>query len=142
MIICDNDQIAITETLMKGSITMDQKFLDVMKHEGPATIVTINAQPAHVVNTWMSYVQVTDKQLLIPAAGMHSIEQDFSTDNHVIITVGSKEVEGTQGPSAGFHVYGAGQFLTSGDDFDTMKKKFPWITRVLKVDIDRIEQKI
>lgn len=51
MIIGDNDQIAITETLMKGSITMDQKFLDVMKHEGPATIVTINAQPAHVVNT-------------------------------------------------------------------------------------------
>ena len=101
MIIGDNDQVAITETLMKGSITMDQKFLDVMKHEGPATIVTINAQPAHVVNTWMSYVQVTDKQLLIPAAGMHSIEQDFSTDNHVIITVGSKEVEGTQGPGAG-----------------------------------------
>lgn len=56
MIIGDNDQIAITETLMKESITMDQKFLDVMKHEGPATIVTINAQPAHVVNTWMSYV--------------------------------------------------------------------------------------
>ncbi|MED7633997.1 UNVERIFIED_CONTAM: FMN-binding protein, partial [Lactobacillus paragasseri] len=39
-------------------------------------------------------------------------------------------------------VYGTGQFLTSGDDFDTMKKKFPWITRVLKVDIDKIEQKI
>ena len=64
MIIGDNDQIAITETLMKESITMDQKFLDVMKHEGPATIVTINAQPAHVVNTWMSYVQVTDKPRL------------------------------------------------------------------------------
>ena len=27
MIIGDNDQIAITETLMKESITMDQKFL-------------------------------------------------------------------------------------------------------------------
>ncbi len=37
---------------------MNQKFLDVMAHEGPVTIVTINAHPASVVNTWMSYVKV------------------------------------------------------------------------------------
>lgn len=121
---------------------MDQKFLDVMRHEGPVTIVTINAQPAHVVNTWASYVKVTDHQLLIPAAGMHSIEQDFATDNHVTVAVGSKEVEGTVGPGAGFHVHGTGQFIKSGTEFDELKQKFPWITRVLEINIDQIEQRI
>ncbi|KRM08759.1 pyridoxamine 5'-phosphate oxidase family protein [Lentilactobacillus farraginis] len=121
---------------------MDQKFLDVMKHEGVVTIVTINAQPAHVVNTWASYVKVTDKKLLIPAAGMHSIEQDFAADNHVTVAVGSKEVEGTQGPGAGFHVHGTGKFVDAGDDFDEMKAKFPWLSRVLEIEIDDIEQRI
>ncbi|MCH4170248.1 MAG: hypothetical protein LKF36_03370 [Lactobacillus sp.] len=121
---------------------MDQKFIDVMNHEGAATIVTINAQPAHVVDTWNSYVKVTEDKLYIPAAGMTSIEADFKTDNHVIVSVGSKAVEGTQGPGAGFHVHGTGSFLPEGSEFDEMKAKFPWITRVLVIAIDQIEQRI
>ncbi|KRM43837.1 pyridoxamine 5'-phosphate oxidase family protein [Lentilactobacillus parafarraginis] len=123
---------------------MDQKFLDVMKHEGPVTIVTINANPASVVNTWMSYVTVDEKnkQLIIPAAGMHSIEDDFEMDNHVTITVGSKDVEGTVGPGAGFHIHGTGEFADSGAAFDAKKKQFPWLSRILIVTIDDIQQKI
>ena len=70
---------------------MNQKFLDVMNDEGPVTIVTINANPASVVNTWMSYVKVDEANncLYIPAAGMHSIENDFAQDNHVLLTMGS-----------------------------------------------------
>ena len=72
---------------------MNQKFLDVMKDEGPVTIVTINANPASVVNTWMSYVKVDEdnNRLYLPAAGMHSIENDFAQDNHVLLTMGSKK---------------------------------------------------
>ena len=43
---------------------MNQKFLDVMNDEGPVTIVTINANPASVVNTWMSYVKVDEEKIL------------------------------------------------------------------------------
>lgn len=121
---------------------MDAKFLEVLKHEGPVTIITINAQPASVVNTWMSYITVDGDYLYIPAAGMHSIESDFKTNNHVILTFGSKEVEGTVGPGAGFHVYGTGSFTDSGDKFDAKKKQFPWLTRMLIVHIDEISQKI
>lgn len=119
-----------------------QKFLDVLTHEGPVTIVTINGNPAHVVNTWMSYVSLKDGRLYLPAAGMHSIEADFSHDNHLLLTFGSKEVEGTEGPGAGFHVRGTGEFLVSGAEFDAKKAQFPWLTRVLAVTIASVEQKI
>ena len=48
---------------------MNQKFLDVMNDKGPVTIVTINAKPASVVNSWMSYVKIDRKKyrLYIPA---------------------------------------------------------------------------
>ncbi|MFC6182026.1 pyridoxamine 5'-phosphate oxidase family protein [Lactiplantibacillus daowaiensis] len=123
---------------------MDAKFLDVMSHEGATTIITINAHPASVVNTWNSYVEIhpDDNYLLIPAAGMRSIEHDFETDTTVTLTMGSKAVEGTVGPGAGFHVHGHGEFLASGTAFDAMQAKFPWIREVLKVNIDDIQQKI
>lgn len=122
----------------------NEKFLEVMQHEGPVTIVTINVYPASLVNTWISYVKLDlDSDVLyIPAAGMHSIEQDFQTDATVILTVGTKEVLGTQGPGAGFHIYGQGSFIESGQIFDEMKEKFPWIRKVLQIKVDKIEQKI
>lgn len=83
---------------------MNQKFLDVMKDEGPVTIVTINANPASAVNTWMSYIK-SDKEkncLYLPAAGMHSIENDFANDNHVLLARGSKKVEGAAGLGPAF----------------------------------------
>ena len=123
---------------------MNQKFLDVMKDEGPVTIVTINANPASVVNTWMSYVKVDEdnNRLYLPAAGMHSIENDFVQDNYVLLTMGSKKVEGTVGPGAGFHVKGTGEFFAEGPEFAEMKARFPWLREVLQVNIDQIEQKI
>lgn len=123
---------------------MNQKFLDVMKDEGSVTIVTINANPASVVNTWMSYVKINKEKncLYIPAAGMHSIENDFAQDNHVLLTMGSKKVEAAAGPGAGFHVKGTGEFLAEGPEFAEMKKRFPWMREVLQVKIAQIEQKI
>ncbi|KRK72921.1 pyridoxamine 5'-phosphate oxidase family protein [Lacticaseibacillus nasuensis] len=121
---------------------MNEKFLEVLKHEGPVTIITVNAHPAHVVNTWMSYIDVVGNTLTIPAAGMHSIEADFPTDNHVTLTFGSKAVEGTVGPGAGFHVHGTGRFVDSGVEFEAKKARFPWVTRLLIVNIDDIQQKI
>ncbi|WP_179395662.1 pyridoxamine 5'-phosphate oxidase family protein [Lacticaseibacillus absianus] len=121
---------------------MNEKFLEVLQHEGPVTIVTVNAHPASVVSTWMSYVTVQDGKLLIPAAGMHSIEGDLPTDDQLVVTFGSKAVIGTVGPGAGFYVYGTGAFIDQGPDFDAKQAEFPWVTRVLVVTIDKIEQKI
>lgn len=123
---------------------MNRKFLEVMQYEGPVTIVTRYANPANIVNTWMSYVQVDQMNdvLYVPAAGMNSIESDFNTDNRVVIAVGSKEVEGTMGLGAGFHIYGWGEFISEGQIINQMKIQFPWIRKILKVTIERVEQKI
>lgn len=77
---------------------MNEKFLQVIKDPGPATIVTVDGNPAHVVNTWSQYIKVIDDHtLLIPAAGMHSIEGDIDKGkNELTITVGSFKVPGTE----------------------------------------------
>ncbi|MGG5308318.1 hypothetical protein IGK38_003050 [Enterococcus pernyi] len=123
---------------------MNHKLLEVLQYEGPVTIVTGYKTPVSIVNTWMSYIQIDQKQeiLYIPAAGMKSIEIDFKVDNRVTIVVGSKEVKGTMGLGAGFHIYGHGEFISEGQIIDQMKIKFPWIRKVLRVTIDRVEQKI
>ena len=95
------------------------------------------------MNTWASYITlIDDKQLVIPAGGMHSVEQDLATDDHLLLTFGSKEVVGTVGPGAGFHVYGTGQFVTEGPAFEQKKAQFPWLSRVLIVTIAEVQQKI
>ncbi|MFB9770026.1 pyridoxamine 5'-phosphate oxidase family protein [Lactiplantibacillus modestisalitolerans] len=123
---------------------MDPKFLAVIKDSTPATIVTVNGQPAHVVNTWSHYMALVNDQktLLIPAAGMHSIETDFEHDRQLTIAVGSYKVAGTTGTGCGFHVHGTGEFVTSGPYWEQMHAKFDWIRAVLVVTIDNIEQKI
>lgn len=122
----------------------NETFLKVMQHEGPATIVTINAHPASIVSTWMSYIKldVTNQQMFIPAGGMHSIENDFQVDNHVTVVVASHDVIGTEGLGAGFYVHGEGSFLAEGPIFDEMKEKFPWLRKVLQVKVNDVEQKI
>ncbi|MCG0731859.1 FMN-binding protein [Lactiplantibacillus plantarum] len=122
---------------------MDPKFIEVIKDTTPATIVTVNAAPAHVVNTWSHYMQlIDDHTLLIPSAGMHSIEVDFVTDNHITIAVGSYKVPGTTGTGCGFHIHGTGKFETGGVYFNQMHTKFDWIRATLVVTIDDVEQKI
>lgn len=37
---------------------MDKKFLEVLQHEGPVTMITLKARPVNVVSTWMSYLKV------------------------------------------------------------------------------------
>lgn len=124
---------------------MNEDFLDVLQDKGPATIVSINGNPASVVNTWSQYINVVaDDTILIPAAGMHSIEQDFEKDpkHELIITIGSYNYSGTAGMGRGYHIHGSGQFINEGAYFDQMKVQFDWIRAVLVVKIHDVEQKI
>lgn len=120
------------------------KFNEVMQYEGVVTIVTMGAQPTQVTNTWNSYLKIdpATNKIYIPAMGMHSIEDALKAENKLKLTMGTKEVTGTQGPGAGFHLSGKGFFHEDGPIFDEMKAKFPWLTRVLEVDVEKEEQKI
>jgi hypothetical protein len=56
--------------------------------------------------------------------------------------MGSKEVDGLMGPGTGFLVEGTAEFKKSGPEFDMMKEKFSFMTRVLEITVSSIKQTI
>jgi hypothetical protein len=117
------------------------KFLEVIGKEGVVSIVSCADNEAHVVNTWNSYlVNPNDGRLLIPAWKMRKTEKKIIKNNKVLLTVGSKEVTGRMGPGCGFLIEGTARYISSGSEFDMMKSKFSFLTRVLEVTVTSITQ--
>ncbi len=58
----------------------------------------------------------------------------------LLLTIGSSQVPGKIGMGTGFLLRGTGLMENAGPDFEMMKAKFPWMRRVLSVNIDSIEQ--
>ncbi len=121
---------------------LTEKFYEVLQHEGVVSIVSWGADEAHVTCTWNSYLVVTeDKKILIPAAGMHSTEGDVKQNNKVKITLGSRDVMGRNNyQGTGFEIVGTAKFIESGSEFDMMKEKFPFLSRVLEITVSSAKQ--
>ncbi len=118
-------------------------FREVVSNEGVVSIVTCAGNEPHVVNTWNSYLELPDSnRLLIPAWKMRKTEQNTLQANTVLLTLGSKEVQGRMGPGTGFLLEGTARFVKSGAEFDAMKAKFPFLTRVLEVTVTALKQTI
>jgi hypothetical protein len=118
-----------------------EKFLEVISKEGVVSIVSCADNEAHVVNTWNSYLVIpNDGRLLIPAWAMRTTEKKTLQNSKVLLTVGSKEIAGHRGPGAGFLIEGTAKFISSGSEFDMMKAKFSFLTRVLEVTVTSIKQ--
>ena len=113
-----------------------EKLLEVLKKDGVGAIVTMGADEPHLVNTWNSYVRISDdRRLLIPAGYMNITEENLKTNNNVLLTFGSSKVAGKNGPGTGFLIKGTAAFLTSGPEFDTVKARFAWARAALAVTI-------
>jgi len=54
------------------------------------------------------------------------------------LTVGSKEVMGKWAMGSGFLILGTAKFITSGEEFNSMKEKFPFLSRVLEIDVSKV----
>ena len=120
-----------------------ETFKDVISKEGVVSIVTCADGEAHVANTWNSYLTIpTDGTILIPAWKMRETEKKVLKNSKVLLTLGSKEVAGKMGPGTGFLLEGTARFLNSGPEFDMMKSKFSFLTRVLEVTVTSIKQTI
>lgn len=118
-----------------------EKLLDILKKDGVAAIATLGADGPHLVNTWNSYIRVTDDgRLLIPAGYMHRTEANIAFNPEVLITVGSSKVQGLHGPGAGFLIKGKAAFITEGPDFDQLKATFSWLRATLAVTPDAVTQ--
>jgi hypothetical protein len=127
---------------MKRRINMfDDSFREVISKEGIVSIVSCSDGEAHVVNTWNSYLVIPDDgRLFIPAWKMRKTEGKTLKNNKVLLTIGTKEVDGRMGPGTGYLLEGMARFIKSGSEFDMMKNKFSFLTRVLEVTVTSIIQ--
>ena len=126
---------------MNENKRLPEKFFDVLKHEGVVTVMSWGVEP-HIVNTWNSYIVVTDDgRLLIPAYGFRKTEKNVNVNNKIKLALGSREVLGYKDyQGTGFIVTGTARYISSGDEYEDMKKKFPFLTRVFEVTVDKATQ--
>ena len=126
---------------MNDNKILREKFFDVLKHEGVVTVMSWGVEP-HIVNTWNSYIVVTDDgRLLIPAYGFRKTEKNVNVNNKIKLALGSREVLGYKDyQGTGFIVTGTARYISSGDEYEYMKKKFPFLTRVFEVTVDKATQ--
>jgi len=116
---------------------LTETFHEVLKHEGVVSIVSWAAGEPHIANTWNSYLVVTpDERILIPAYALRVTEANVNQNSKIKMALGSREVLGLRDyQGTGFTVEGTARFLESGSEFDMMKAKFSFLTRVLEVTV-------
>lgn len=118
-----------------------EKLAEILKKDGVVAIATFGEDGPHMVNTWNSYIGVSeDGRLLIPAGYMQRTEANIAYNNKVLMTLGSSKVSGLHGPGAGFLIKGTAAFITQGPDFEFLKSKFSWLRATLAVTIDSATQ--
>ena len=120
---------------------LSEKFLEVLQHEGVVSVLSWGVEP-HIVNTWNSYLVITDdERILIPAYGFRKTEKNVNVNNKVKLTLGSKNVLGYKDyQGTGFVVTGTARYISEGSEYDSMKAKFPFLTRVFEVTVDTAKQ--
>ncbi len=111
-------------------MAIPEKLLEVLKKDGVVAIATLGPEGPHMVNTWNTYIRVSeDGRLLIPAGYYHKTQANITVNNKVLVTLGSNQVQGLNGPGTGFLIKGTAAFLTTGQEFDAMKSRFGWARR-------------
>lgn len=128
---------------MEKTKILSEKFYETIGHEGVVSIVSWGASDEpHVVNTWNSYLVVTeDERILIPAYGMRKTEMNIKVNNRVKITLGSREVKGYKDyQGTGFLIEATARYIDSGVEFDMMKDKFSFARSVVEITVTSIKQ--
>lgn len=121
---------------------LTDKFREVLENEGVVSILSWGVDELHLVNTWNSYLVVTpDERILIPAYAMRRTEKNVNQNNKVKIALGSKDVLGYKDyQGTGFAVEGTAKFIESGSEYEMMKEKFSFLTRVLEITVTSAKQ--
>jgi len=126
---------------MSENKKLSEKFHEVLKHEGVVSIVSWGVE-THVVNTWNSFLVVTeDERILIPAYGFRKTEKNVIVNNQVKIALGTRNVLGYKDyPGTGFVITGTAKYISSGEEYDFMKERFSFLTRVLEISVEQAKQ--
>ncbi len=126
---------------MEAKSKLSEKFHQVLKHEGVVSIMSWGVDP-HIVNTWNSFLVVTDdERILIPAYGFRKTQKNVNVNSTVKLALGCREVPGYKDyPGTGFVVTGTARYIEAGEEFDMMKNKFSFLTRVFEVNVESAKQ--
>ena len=82
---------------------LPEKLIEVLKQDGVVAIATLGQDGPHMVNTWNSYIRMTDdERIVIPVGHMNHTEANIAFNNQVLMTLGSRKVTGNIGPGTGF----------------------------------------
>lgn len=81
-----------------------------------------------------------NETLLIPAGGMNTTEANVAKNDQVLLTVGSREVEGFRAPGTGFLIKGSAAFLKAGSKLEAIKQRFPWARAAVEITITSTTQ--
>jgi hypothetical protein len=121
---------------------LPEKFFKVLKNEGVVSIVSWGVDEPHIANTWNSYLVITpDNRILIPAYAMRRTEKNTIQNNKVKIALGSRNVLGYKDyQGTGFVIEGTAKFFESGPEYEMMKEKFSFLTRVLEITVTSAKQ--
>lgn len=121
---------------------LSEKFFEVLKNEGVVSIVSWGLDEPHIANTWNSYLVITpDNRILIPAYAMRRTEKNTIHNNKVKIALGSRDVLGYKDyQGTGFVIEGTAKFVESGSEYEMMKEKFSFLTRVLEITVTSAKQ--
>lgn len=127
---------------MNESKKLTEKFHKVIENEGVVSIVSWGKEEPHIANTWNSYLEVTeDERILIPAYGLRKTQRNVEVNNKVKLTLGSRDVLGYKDyQGTGFYIEGTARYITSGEEYDYMKEKYSFLSRVLEVTVTSIKQ--
>ncbi len=121
---------------------LTEKFFEVLQKEGVVSIVSWGQDEPHIVNTWNSYIVVNPEgELLIPAYAMRRTEKNITVNSKVKLALGSKEVMGYNDyQGSGLVIEGNARFIDCGSEYEMMKEKFSFLTRVLVVAPSSVKQ--
>lgn len=118
-----------------------EKLSEILKKDGVVAIATLGKVGQYMVNTWNSFIRVSeDGRLLIPAEYMYKTQENVTYNNKVLVTLGRSKVVGLHGPGTGFLIKGTAAFITEGPEFDLLKSKFSWLRATLAVTIGSATQ--
>lgn len=121
---------------------LSEKFFEVLKDEGVVSIVSWGEDEPHIVNTWNSYLVITpDERILVPAYAMRKTEKNLKLNNKLKMALGSRNVVGYNNyQGTGFVLEGTGEYLESGPEYEMMKERFSFLTRVLAITVTSAKQ--
>lgn len=110
---------------------LNEKILEILKHEAPAPFVTDGRDGIHMVSTWDSYIEVEDDNFLVPVGGLYKTQENIQNGSEVQMIIGSKEIMGLTHMGAGFLLKGTAVFEFDGKRFEKIKSRFEWARAVM-----------